>query len=89
MWRWVQAYAPEIRKRLRRWMYLFRAVHNHGQTLISIYRRAEIEKPPNGSYKAALANPDNRPPHVLSIDGNRSYPAAIGSLKAGGELRLA
>ena len=37
--------------------------------------------------QAALANPDNRPPHVLSIDGNRSYPTAIRELKAEGELR--
>ena len=54
VWRWVQAYAPEIRKRLLgqlkykrttwfmdetylrvpgRWMYLFRAVDNHGDTV--------------------------------------------------------
>jgi transposase, IS6 family len=54
VWRWVQAYAPEIRKRLQgqlrykratwfmdetyvrvagRWMYLFRAVDNRGDTV--------------------------------------------------------
>jgi len=54
VWRWVQAYAAEIRRRLQgqlkyklatwfmdetyvrvagRWMYLFRAVDNRGQTI--------------------------------------------------------
>src|SRR5689334_21543823 len=32
--------------------------------------------------KKALANSDNRPPHVLVRDGLRSYPAAIRELKA-------
>ena len=37
--------------------------------------------------QAALANPDNRPPHVLSVDGNRSYRAAIRELKTEGQIR--
>ena len=34
--------------------------------------------------KKALANPDNRPPHILARDGLRSYPAAIRELQAEG-----
>ena len=32
--------------------------------------------------KRALGNPDNRPPHVFTRDGLRSYPAAIRELQA-------
>ena len=108
VWRWVQAYAPEIRKRLQghvkyklttwfmdetyiqvsgRWMYLFRAVDNHGQTVDFYLSETRDREAAKRFLQAALANPDNRPPHVLSIDGNRSYPAAIRELKAEGELR--
>lgn len=108
IWRWVQAYAPEIRKRLQgqvkyklttwfmdetyvqvsgRWMYLFRAVDNHGQTVDFYLSETRDREAAKRFLRAALANPDNRPPHVLSIDGNRSYPAAIRELKAEGELR--
>ena len=36
--------------------------------------------------KEALANPYIRPPHVFSIEWNRSYPAAIRELKAEGQI---
>jgi transposase-like protein len=36
--------------------------------------------------KKALANPDNRPPHVFARDGLRSYPAALRELKAEGRV---
>ena len=108
VWRWVQAYAPEIRKRMQghvkyklttwfmdetyvqvagRWMYLFRAVDNHGQTVDFYLSETRDREAAKRFLQAALGNPDNRPPHVLSIDGNRSYPAAIRELKAEGELR--
>ena len=72
VWRWVQAYAPEIRKRVQghlnyklttwfmdetyvqvagRWMYLFRAVDSHGQTVEFYLSETETAKPPNGSYR--------------------------------------
>ena len=34
----------------------------------------------------ALANPDNRPPHVIARDGLRSYPAAIRELQTEGSI---
>jgi transposase-like protein len=37
--------------------------------------------------KKALANPDNRPPHVFARDGLRSYPAALRELQAEGPSR--
>ena len=108
VWRWVQAYAPEIRKRLQghikyklttwfmdetyvqvagRWMYLFRAVDNHGQTVDFYLSEARDREAAKRFLQAALANPDNRPPHILSVDGSRSYPAAIRELKAEGQIR--
>jgi transposase-like protein len=36
--------------------------------------------------KRALANPDNRPPHVFARDGLRSYPAALRELQAEGSV---
>src|SRR5215831_6285735 len=36
--------------------------------------------------KRALANPDNRPPHVFARDGLRSYPAALRELQAEGHV---
>jgi transposase-like protein len=108
VWRWVQAYAPEIRKRLQgqvkyklatwfmdetyvrvsgRWMYLFRAVDNRGQTVDFYLCETRDREAAKRFLRAALANPDNRPPHVFSVDGSRSYPAAIRELKAEGDIR--
>jgi transposase-like protein len=39
--------------------------------------------------KKALANPDNRPPHVFARDGLRSYPAALRELQAEGHVAAA
>lgn len=108
IWRWVQAYAPEIRRRLQgqlkykfatwfmdetyvrvagRWMYLFRAVDHRGQTIDFYLSETRDREAAKRFLQAALANPDNRPPHVLSFDGNRSYPAAIRDLEADGQIR--
>jgi transposase-like protein len=108
VWRWVQAYAAEIRRRLQgqlkyklatwfmdetyvrvagRWMYLFRAVDNRGQTIDFYLSETRDREAAKLFLQAALANPDNRAPHVLSVDGNRSYPAAIRDLKADGQIQ--
>ena len=107
VWRWVQAYAPEIRKRLQgqlkykratwfmdetyvrvagRWMYLFRAVDNRGDTVDFYLSETRDREAAKRFLRAALANPDNRPPRVFSVDGNRSYRAAIRELHECGEF---
>ena len=107
VWRWVQAYAPEIRKRLQgqlkykrttwimdetyvrvagRWMYLFRAVDNRGDTVDFYLSETRDRDAAKRFLQTALANPDNRPPSVFSIDGNRSYGAAIRDLRNDGEV---
>ena len=107
VWRWVQAYAPEIRRRLHgqlkykhttwfmdetyvrvagRWMYLFRAVDNRGDTVDFYLSETRDRDAAKRFLQAALADPDNRPPRVFSIDGNRSYRAAIRELHGSGEF---
>ena len=107
VWRWVQAYAPELRKRLQgqlkykratwfmdetyvrvagRWMYLFRAVDNRGATVDFYLSETRDRDAAKRFLQTALANPDNRPPRVFSVDGNRSYRAAIRELRNHGEF---
>src|ERR671912_1054144 len=80
VWRWVQAYAPEIRKRLQgqlkykrttwfmdetyvrvagRWMYLFRAVDNRGDTVDFYLSETRDRDAAKRFLQTALANPDN------------------------------
>ena len=110
VWRWVQAYAPEVHRRLQgqvkykratwfmdetyvriagRWMYLFRAVDDRGQTVDFYLSERRDREAAKRFLQAALSNPDNRPPHLLTVDGNRSYLPAIRELKAAGEIRPA
>jgi transposase-like protein len=108
IWRWVQAYGPEVYRRLRgevkqksatwhmdetfvriagRWMYLFRAVDSHGQTVDFFLSDSRDRQAAKLFLKKALANPENRPPGVFARDGLRSYPAALRELQAEGQLR--
>ncbi len=70
-----------------RWMYLFRAVDGQGQTVDFYLSETRDREAAKCFLKRALANPDNRPPHVFSRDGLRSYPAAIRELQTEGQLR--
>jgi transposase-like protein len=74
VWRWVQAYAPEIRRRLQGQLKYKRT------TWFMDYDAAKR------FLQTALANPDNRPPRVFSVDGNRSYGAAIRDMRSTGEF---
>src|SRR5215471_7438531 len=90
IWRWVQAYGPEVYRRLRgtvkrksstwhmdetfvrtggKWMYLFRAVDSSGQTVDFYLSETRDREAANIFLKRAMANPDNRPVHVLTRDG--------------------
>ena len=50
------------------WMYRFRAVDNRGQTVDFYLSETRDGEAANKLLQAALANPDNRPPHVLSAE---------------------
>jgi IS6 family transposase len=71
-----------------RWMYLFRAVDDHGDTVDFYLSETRDREAAKAFLQKALSNPDNRPPRVLYVDGNRSYPAAIRDLQAEGRLSL-
>jgi len=59
------------------WKYLFRAVDSNGQTVDFYLSETRDREAAKCFLKRALANPDNRPPHVFARDRLRSYPAAI------------
>src|ERR1043166_3002919 len=107
IWRWAQAYGPELYRRLQgevkrksstwhmdetfiriagQWMYLFRAVDAHGQTVDFYLSETRDREAAKVFLQKALANRDNRPPHVFARDGLRSYPAAIRELQAEGRV---
>ena len=109
IWRWTQAYGPEVYRRLGgevkrksstwhldetfvriagKWMYLFRAVDCHGQTVDFYLSETRDREAAKIFLKKALANPDNRPPFVFARDGLRSYPAAIRELQGAGQLHF-
>ena len=69
-----------------RWMYLFRAVGSSGQTVDFYLSETRDREAAKAFLKRALANPDNRPLHVLSRDGLRSYPAAVRELQRLGHV---
>jgi len=72
-----------------RWMYQFRAVDDRRQTVDFCLSETRDREAAKRFLQAALANPDNRPPHILTMDGNRSYSAAIRELKVAGASRPA
>jgi len=69
-----------------RWMYLFRAVDSSGQTVDFYLSETRDREAAKCFLRRALANPDNRAPHVFARDRLRSYPAAIRELQNEGQL---
>ena len=68
------------------WMYLFRAVDSHGQTVDFYLSESRDREAAKLFLQKALANPDNQPPNVFARDGLRSYAAAIRELQSDGRL---
>ena len=69
-----------------RWMYLYRAVDSHGQTidfLLSAKRDTEAAK---RFFRKALAQPHTVNPRTITVDKNRAYPRAAAEMKRAGEL---
>ena len=69
-----------------KWMYLFRAIDSSGQTVDFYLSETRDREAAKIFLKRALANSDNRPPHVFARDGLRSYPVAIRDLQGEGQL---
>src|SRR6201997_946448 len=70
-----------------RWLYLFRAVDSHGQSVDFYLSETRDREAAKCFLKKARANPDNRLPRVFARDGLRSYPAAIREMQSEGQLR--
>src|SRR5215475_16188846 len=70
-----------------KWMYLFGAVDADGQTVDCYLSEMRDREAAKIFLQKALANPDNRTPHLFATDGLRSYPAAIRELKAEGKVK--
>ena len=62
------------------------AVDNRGDTVDFYLSETRDRDAAKRFLQIALANPDNRPPRVFSVDGNRSYGAAIRELRNDGEF---
>jgi transposase, IS6 family len=69
-----------------KWMYLFRAVDGHGQTVDFYLSETGDRMAAKLFLQQALTNPDNQPPHVFARDGLRGYPAAIREFQMGGKV---
>ena len=69
-----------------RWMYLFRAVDSHSDTVDFYLSETRDRQAAKTFLQKALSNPDNRSPRVLCMDGSRTYPVAIRELQAEGTL---
>jgi hypothetical protein len=67
-------------------MYLFRAVDSRGETVDFYLSETRDREAVKAFLVQALSNPDNQPPRVFCMDGNRSYPAAIRDLQAEDKL---
>jgi transposase, IS6 family len=107
IYRWIQAYAVELEKRIRphlrmsngtwrvdetyvkvkgRWMYLYRTVDSHGQTidfLLSAKRDAEAAK---RFFRKGLAQPHTVNPRTVTVNRNAACPKAAAKMKTDGEL---
>jgi len=102
IWRWVQAYGPEIHRRLQgqlkrksstwhmdetfiriagKWMYLFRAVDAHGQTVDFYLSETRDRLAAKLFLQQALANPDNQPPRVFARDGLEAIQRRFGNFR--------
>src|SRR4051812_36105331 len=68
-----------------KWMYLFRAVDGHGQT-VDFYLSETRDRVAAKLFLQQALDPDNQPPNVFAGDGLRSYPAAIRELQAEGKV---
>src|SRR5437660_5714033 len=64
-----------------RWVYLFRAVDSHGDTVDFYLSETRDRGAAKTFLQKALSNPDDRTPRLLCMDRCRIYPAAIRDLR--------
>src|SRR5215218_4906022 len=94
MYRWVQRFAPEIEKRLRRHLlpcrgqsrYLYRAVDGTGQTIDFLLSAKRDKQAAKRFFRQALGRDNTRNPREIVTDRLKSYPGALREMKRKGEL---
>ncbi|MCM8735324.1 IS6 family transposase [Azospirillum sp. A1-3] len=107
LYRWIQAYAPELDKRIRphlrmttgswqvdetyvkvkgRWMYLYRTVDAHGQTIDFLLSAKRDAAAARRFFRKALKQAHTVNPRTLTVDKNAAYPSATKAMKKNGEL---
>src|SRR5579862_7047661 len=69
-----------------RWLYLFRAVDSHGDTIDFYLSETRDRQAAKMFLEKALSNPDHRIPRQLCMDKCRIYPPAIRELQEEGRL---
>ena len=69
-----------------RWLYLFRAVDSHGDTIDFYLSETRDRQAAKMFLGKALSNPDHRIPRLLCMDKCRIYPPAIRELQREGRL---
>ena len=69
-----------------RWMYLYRAVDSHGQTIDFLLSAKRDTKAAKRFFRKALAQPHAVNPRTITVDKNAAYPKAAAELKKDGEL---
>ena len=83
---WKKGALVEAKVGKGRWIYLYRAVDSHGQTidfLLSAKRDAEAAK---RFFRKALAQPHTVNPRTITVDKNAAYPKATAEMKKDGQL---
>ncbi|MCW2239456.1 IS6 family transposase [Azospirillum canadense] len=107
LYRWIQAQAPELDKRLRpllrmttgswrvdetyikvkgRWVYLYRTVDGHGQTIDFLLSAKRDGASAHRFFRKALKQAHTVNPRTLTVDKNAAYPSATTAMKTDGEL---
>jgi transposase, IS6 family len=89
MYRWVQRFAPELEKRVRRHLQPCRGpwhVDDTGQTIEFMLSPKRDKKAARRFFRKAPGRGNTRNPRTIVTDRLKSYPGAIREMKRDGEL---
>lgn len=64
-----------------KWMYLYRAVDSHGNTIDFYLSKTRDHKAAKQFFQKAMRSPHVSKPHMVTVDKNQAYPLAIEKLK--------
>ncbi|PFJ07474.1 IS6 family transposase [Bacillus cereus] len=64
-----------------KWMYLYRAVDSHGNTIDFYLSKTRDHKAAKRFFQKAMCSPHVSKPHTVTVDKNQAYPLSIEKLK--------